>query len=233
MTRFSANIVGMSAILASLDEKPIKRGFDIGMTRAAKRAGTWINRRVRVTYNIKARDIRKALKVVKKANATQRRELQYRSGLIGIEKFSAREKTVRVTPSNLKPTLTKSGRVSKRNRTVKRKQVTYLLRKDKGRQVSEQTFLINQKRGDGSTAKIAVRRKGALKGEQLNTPGRDRSGRVKKGRLPTTRVQGHAVSLAVRNKSVVKDFNREVQPITRTEIVRAVNNELRKAKSKR
>jgi hypothetical protein len=229
MTQFKANFIGMGSILASLDDKVIRRGFDAGMSRAAQRAGTWINREVRKVYNVKLRDVRKAFKVKKAINQSNRRELNYEGGLIGIEKFSARVKTVRVAAKNLKPRKqTGRGRRSTKARTVKRKQVSFVLFREQGREVSQGTFFIEQERKDGSTAQIGIRRSKASN----SASGRDSEGRTKKGRLPTTRVQGHAIPLMARNKGLQRRFNKQVQVIIVTEVVRAVNHNLDRAKRK-
>ncbi|SDL77781.1 hypothetical protein SAMN05661010_02521 [Modicisalibacter muralis] len=106
------------------DSGKVEKALRWSVDATSRKAATYISKDVRGTYAIKARDIKRQLKITRvRRDAT--RALLYTGGAIPLERFAPKTKVVRITATSRK------GKQFK----TRRRGVTVRVRKDKGRQL--------------------------------------------------------------------------------------------------
>ena len=128
MLNLKYDIRDLNRLRQRFDPGDVEKAINRATTATASKAATHISKDLRGTYALKARDVKRHLKIQRvRRDAT--RALLYTGKALPLEQFSPKEKWVSVSPRRK----VKSG--PRKGSAARRRGVTVRIRKDKGRQL--------------------------------------------------------------------------------------------------
>lgn len=86
----------LEALKEAYDPALVELAVTRSLNRAAAKAKTFVSKEVRQDYNVKAKDISKALTVSRARKGYNEAMLLYAGGRLGLNKFSAKQRTIKV-----------------------------------------------------------------------------------------------------------------------------------------
>ena len=86
----------LDKLMQAYDPSLVQQALTRSLNRVTGKSKTFVSKEVRQDYNVKARDISKALTITRARKGQNEAMLLYAGGRLGLGKFGARERTVKV-----------------------------------------------------------------------------------------------------------------------------------------
>lgn len=187
-----AEVGSLEELKKRLDPKLVERALKLANSKTAQKTRTWLSKTARKTYNVKAADISRHSKIVRKKGGNSDLMLFYEGKRLSLMYFDPQEKRGQITTSTKRfkgaPVLVSR----KAKRKAKRSGVTVRIRKDRGREAVSGLLKFGGRNKNNSA--FMARANGNV---QIFV-------RDSQRRLPLTRLTGPSVPQMVGGRDVIK-----------------------------